>query len=92
MKKFPIFVAFFLVVALFLPLASSSSAWEVIYNVQRDKMELGGVYNPVSFIPGTSGDYYLLGSHGAGLAVLVHLSPMGEVLWMKNFSLSQKLP
>ena len=92
MKKSGIFVAFFLVVGLFLPLASPSSAWEVIYDVQQDKMELDGVYNPISFVPGTSGDYYLLGSHGAGLAVLVRLSPMGEVLWMKNFSLSQKLP
>ena len=86
------FLTLFLVVGLFLPLASSSSAWEVIYDVQQDKMEFDGVYNPVSFIRGNEGDYYLLGSHGAGLAVLVHLSPTGEVLWMKNFSLSQKLP
>lgn len=92
MKKSAILVAFFLVVGLFLPHVSSSSTWEVIYDVQQDKMMLDGVYNPVSFIPGSEGDYYLLGSHGSGLAVLVHLSPMGEVLWMKNFSLSQKLP
>jgi len=92
MRKFVIFVAFFIIVGLFLPLASSSSAWEVVYGVQRDKTMFDSVYNPVAFIPGTSGDYYLLGSHGTGLAVLVHLSPMGEVLWMKNFSLSQKLP
>ncbi len=92
MKKLAIFVVFFLVLALFLPLVSSSNAWEVIYEVRQDKMEFDDVYNPISFVPGSGGDYYLLGSHGAGLAVLVHLSPMGEVLWMKNFSLSGKLP
>ncbi len=92
MKRLGILIVLFMVLGLSLPFAASSRAWEVIYSVQPDKMELDGVYNPVSFIPGTSGDYYLLGSHGAGLAVLVHLSPMGEILWMKNFSLSQKLP
>ncbi len=92
MKKLGVFLAFFLVAGLFLPLASSSSAWEVVYDVQREKTMFDSVYNPISLIPGNEGDYYLLGSHGAGLAVLVHLSPMGEVLWMKNFSLSGKLP
>ncbi|NJE05385.1 CGP-CTERM sorting domain-containing protein [Thermococcus sp. M36] len=92
MKKSGIFVAFFLAMGLFLPLASPSSAWEVIYEVQPDKTMFDSPYNPVAFVPGSSGDYYLLGSHGAGLAVLIHLSPMGEVLWAKNFSLSQELP
>ncbi|NJD98435.1 CGP-CTERM sorting domain-containing protein [Thermococcus sp. LS1] len=92
MKKSGIFIAFFVVLGLFLPLASPSSAWEVIYGVQRDKTMFDSPYNPVAFVPGNAGDYYLLGSHGAGLAVLIHLSPMGEVLWAKNFSLSPKLP
>ncbi len=92
MRKLKVLIALFIVSGLFLPFVSSSNAWEVIYSVQRDKTMFDGVYNPVSFISGNAGDYYLLGSHGAGLAVLVHLSPMGEILWMKNFSLSQKLP
>ncbi|NJE46727.1 CGP-CTERM sorting domain-containing protein [Thermococcus sp. GR7] len=92
MRKSGIFVAFFLVMGLFLPLTSPSSAWEVVYGVQRDKTMFDSVYNPVAFVPGNAGDYYLLGSHGAGLAVLIHLSPMGEVLWVKNLSLSQELP
>ncbi len=92
MKKFGIFVVFFILMGFLLPLASPSTAWEVIYSVQRDKTMFESSYNPLSFVPGNDGDYYLLGSHGAGLAVLVHISPMGEALWMKNFSLSPKLP
>ncbi|WP_297498311.1 CGP-CTERM sorting domain-containing protein [Thermococcus sp.] len=92
MRKLKVLVALFIVSGLFLPFVSSSNAWEVIYDVRNDKIMLDSSYNPASFVPGVSGDYYLLGSHGDGLAVLMHLSPMGEVLWMKNFSLSQKLP
>ncbi|ALM75614.1 CGP-CTERM sorting domain-containing protein [Thermococcus barophilus] len=92
MGKLNVLIAFFIISGLFLPFVSSSNAWEVIYEVQRDKTMFDSPYNPVAFVPGNAGDYYLLGSHGAGLAVLIHLSPIGEVLWSKNFSLSQKLP
>ncbi|WP_324735410.1 CGP-CTERM sorting domain-containing protein [Thermococcus sp. SY098] len=92
MRKLKVLIALFIISSLFLPFVSSSDAWEVIYEVQRDKTMFDSPYNPVAFVSGNGGDYYLLGSHGAGLAVLIHLSPMGEVLWSKNFSLSQKLP